>query len=65
MRMTMRRRPHGKFALEGAKKEGERVIEGEERRLGKLRGRYRNGKRGKGVTGRDGCGGKNSLNKKT
>ena len=63
MRMTMRPRPHGKFALEGEKKEGERVIEGEGRRLGKLRGRYR--KRGKGVTGRDGCGGKNSLNKKT
>ena len=31
MRMTMRRRPHGKFALEGEKKEGERVIEGEGR----------------------------------
>ena len=34
MRMTMRRRPHGKFALEREKKEGERVVEG--RRLGKL-----------------------------
>ena len=43
MRMTMRRRPRGKFALEGDEKEGERVGG----REGKSRGRYR--ERGTGV----------------
>ena len=45
--MTMRRPPRGKFALEGDKKEGERVGGREGGREGKSRGRYR--ERGTGV----------------